>query len=389
VVDLVLLRTIADDESGRPESAVVTESEFADYAGATVDGVHRALVRLERALRILESEPEGRRKRYRLALENADRVPAPRCRRIARKPPLPEAEVRTVEASAPARPEPEPPTPAEIVELPAPKIGADPREPDGPIVIAPGNGEAEIAVPTEVRSITVRNDSLTPFAVTSTRAGDRLEIAIAQPPPAKASLADREESRAFLLEFVPMLAVGPRECDVEALAAARAGKVPIAQLRAHTMRRVRAGLRITSYGIFPKLAEDCVAAAEAWNSAHAPAPATTDLLNIRDQLKEWAGRVELAGPEFAAIASELRGLAEHSGPEVETIDRFLTDLRERMLANARDAAGVERLADIRHDIEPWLKLYRPKMTREQIAALEEQLLGRRILDTLGLPLLQL
>jgi hypothetical protein len=312
VLDLVLLRTLADDENGRPDSAVVTESEFADYAGATIDGVHRALVRLERALRIVESEPEGRRKRYRLALENADRVPAPRCRRIARKPPQPEAEVRTVETSGPATPEPASPSRGEIVELPAPKIDADPPEPGERIVIAPAGGNAEIAVPTEVRTITVRNDSLTPFAVTSTHAGATLEIAIAETPREAAAphQEDLGESRAFLLEFVPTLAASPRECDVEALTAARAGKVPITQLRAHAMRRIRSGLRITSYGIFPKLAADCVAAAEAWDSAHTAAPASADLPDFRDQVSEWAGQVEKAGPEFAAIAGELRRLAE-------------------------------------------------------------------------------
>jgi len=318
-------------------------------------------------------------------------VPAPRCRRIARKPPQAEAEIRTFEASAPEGPEPESPTRADIVELPAPKIGADPPEPGAPIVIAPAGGEAEIAVPEEVRSITVRNDSLTPFAFTSTRAGSTLEIAIVEAsresalPPRK----DVEESRAFLLEFVPMLGAGPRECDVEALAAVRAGKVSLPQLRAHTMRRIRAGLRITSYGIFPKLAEDCVAAAGAWTAAHAPSPATAELPEFGDQLNEWAGQVEQAGPEFAAIAGELRSLADRGGHDFESLDGRLVELREDMIAIARESAGAKRLAEIRRDIEPWLKLYRPKMTREQIAALEEQLLGRRILDALGMPLLHL
>jgi hypothetical protein len=391
IVDLVLLRTLADDENGRPDSAIVTESEFADYAGATVDGVHRALVRLERALCIIESEPEGRRKRYRLALENADCVPAPRCRRIARKPPQPEAEVRMVEACAPAAAEPESPARAEIVEMPAPKIAADPPAPDEPIVIGPAGGEAEIAVPTEVRSITFRNDSPIAVAITSARSGSTLEIAMGEAsresalPPRE----DVEESRAFLLEFVPMLAAGPRECDVEALAAARAGRVSIAQLRAHTTRRIRAGLRITSYGIFPKLAADCVAAAEAWTAAHASSPAAVELPDFRGQLNEWAGQVEKAGPEFAAIADELRGLAEHGGHDFEALDARLVDLRESMIVIAREGAGAERIAEIRRDIEPWLKFYRPKMTREQIAALEEQAFGRRILDALELPLLHL
>ena len=60
VVDLVLLRTIADEDRGRPEWASITEHEFAAFAGATVDGVHRAITRLEHRLKILESAPAGR-----------------------------------------------------------------------------------------------------------------------------------------------------------------------------------------------------------------------------------------------------------------------------------------------------------------------------------------
>ncbi len=63
VVDLLLLRTIGDEAGGRPEWAAITAAEFARYAGATVDGIHRALVRLEGSLKAIESQAGGREKR--------------------------------------------------------------------------------------------------------------------------------------------------------------------------------------------------------------------------------------------------------------------------------------------------------------------------------------
>lgn len=141
---------------------------------------------------------------------------------------------------------------------------------------------------------------------------------------------DLDQCRNLLLEFVPILQCAPREKDVKDLAQARAGLVPIAQLRADVRHRIASGLVLTGYGIFAKLACDCIESAEVW-AASAATVATTKLLPDN---RSAPGRVrrtmDRAGPEFAGIAAGVRTL--DVGGDLDRLNAILADVQACMVA---------------------------------------------------------
>ena len=93
-----------------------------------------------------------------------------------------------------------------------------------------------------------------------------------------------------------------------------------------------------------------------------------------------------------AIAAELRKLsvdAERHISDLEGLERILSELEERMLADAHGYQTAEQLAEARRESDRELMPYRDKMVPEQLAKLEKQYLDRRLFDQGGLPRLSL
>jgi len=73
----------------------------------------------------------------------------------------------------------------------------------------------------------------------------------------------------------------------------------------------------------------------------------------------------------------------------EQLEQSLTTVENILVARVYDSANDETLTRARHAVDSGLKQYREKMTRDQIAALEKQLLESALLKSEGLPRLSL
>ena len=112
-----------------------------------------------------------------------------------------------------------------------------------------------------------------------------------------------------------------------------------------------------------------------------------------DELRAYLERNAASLPEgFEDTAASLRALAaaaaEHFA-DLESLERRLTVLEERMLAGARSRQTEEQAFAARQELDRQLRPYRGKMTAEQLSMLEKQYLERSLLEKAGLPRLSL
>ena len=75
--------------------------------------------------------------------------------------------------------------------------------------------------------------------------------------------------------------------------------------------------------------------------------------------------------------------------DLEQLEQRLTVIEEKMIARLRAAASDEKLFEARRKLDLDLKLYRGKMSADQLAMLEKQFLERKLLEAAGLPRLSL
>ena len=75
--------------------------------------------------------------------------------------------------------------------------------------------------------------------------------------------------------------------------------------------------------------------------------------------------------------------------DVEKLEQCFTKIEEEVTANLRATASDVLMTEIRHDLEQELEPYRNKMTADQLKMLEERFLGRKLLESAGLPRLSL
>ena len=95
---------------------------------------------------------------------------------------------------------------------------------------------------------------------------------------------------------------------------------------------------------------------------------------------------------FHEIASSLESLAGEAAQHMdrlETLERRLTAIEDRMVAMARSVETDEVLFHIRQSLDSELKPYRSKMTADQLATLERRYLDSAILERARLPRLSL
>jgi hypothetical protein len=113
------------------------------------------------------------------------------------------------------------------------------------------------------------------------------------------------------------------------------------------------------------------------------------LEELRAYLKRNADSLPPAYAETAAALRHLAAEAEQHYADLESLERRLTVLEEKMLAVARVAQTEESLLAVRSDLDRQLRPYRGKMTADQLALLEKQFLERSLLEKGGLPRLSL
>ena len=113
------------------------------------------------------------------------------------------------------------------------------------------------------------------------------------------------------------------------------------------------------------------------------------LEELRAYLLRNADSLPLAYAETGAALRQLAADAEQHYSDLESLERRLTVLEEKMIAAARLSQSEESLLAARADLDHQLRPYRGKMTADQLAHLEKQFLERNLLEKTGLPRLSL
>ncbi len=117
-------------------------------------------------------------------------------------------------------------------------------------------------------------------------------------------------------------------------------------------------------------------------------PFTID--DLKAHFSRTAQALRIAG--VTGIADSLDALdrdADQHYADLEQLEQRMTALEDKLVAEVRTHATEESLFAARRDVDAQLKPYRSKMTAEQLAMLERQLLERRLLEDLKLPRLSL
>jgi hypothetical protein len=111
---------------------------------------------------------------------------------------------------------------------------------------------------------------------------------------------------------------------------------------------------------------------------------------LRAYLARNAAEVRKAGFEqVAAALDRLAAEVEVQYGDLEDLERRLTVLEEKLVAEARTRHSEEQLLEARRELDAQLRPYRGKMTADQLAMLEKQYLERNLLEKLRLPRLSL
>jgi hypothetical protein len=100
--------------------------------------------------------------------------------------------------------------------------------------------------------------------------------------------------------------------------------------------------------------------------------------------------IQQLGASLRAIATEASTAPENlSGLDTEDLERRLTTLEGKLLAQLRVQLTEDRLLAIRRELDAQLKPYRSKMNATQLRQLEDQYFERKLLEAARLPRLSL
>ena len=149
-----------------------------------------------------------------------------------------------------------------------------------------------------------------------------------------------------------------------------------------------------------------VAAEELHEAAAGTAPASATQRDTGFEHERVAAHLEsaavallsaqAAAPEACAqtsarlreLAAEVRGSADN-GPDLESLERSLTVLEEKLFAALMTAASEEQLVTLREQAARELAPYKGKMQAVQIKQVQQQFLQKRLLEQYKLPRLSL
>lgn len=93
--------------------------------------------------------------------------------------------------------------------------------------------------------------------------------------------------------------------------------------------------------------------------------------------------------EVAAAVRKLTGGITDAPESVRELELQLATLEEKLSASVVRACPVERLAELRRDVDRGIVPYRGKMTAPQLESLERQFLKRSLFEYYGIPRLSL
>jgi hypothetical protein len=133
---------------------------------------------------------------------------------------------------------------------------------------------------------------------------------------------------------------------------------------------------------------ECPAGQTKQNSKKSP----YDPTQLREHLLNAAADLRWEDSSFSDITEVLEEYAERSGEfvnDVDDLERRLTALEREMVSRMRARQTDADLYSLRASIEPNLKPYRGKMTRDQLAVLEHRHLESALLARANLPRLSL
>jgi hypothetical protein len=116
-----------------------------------------------------------------------------------------------------------------------------------------------------------------------------------------------------------------------------------------------------------------------------------------DKLNQAAERVNPSDAELARRISQARASLADVMPvldspadlDIESLERRLSAVEEKMSAALLASADENILVDIRTDLDKQLAPYRRRMSAEQLSQLERQYVQKRLLERFGLPRLSL
>jgi hypothetical protein len=113
------------------------------------------------------------------------------------------------------------------------------------------------------------------------------------------------------------------------------------------------------------------------------------LEELRAYLERNAASLPAGFEDTAAVLRQLAADAEQHFADLESLERRLTVLEEKMLAQARTHQTEQQALNARQELDRQLRPYRGKMTADQLSMLEKQYLERSLLEKSGLPRLSL
>jgi hypothetical protein len=122
---------------------------------------------------------------------------------------------------------------------------------------------------------------------------------------------------------------------------------------------------------------------------HRGSAAPFSIEELRAYLAANAAALEAEYGEIAASLSKLADDVERHYADLEDLERRLTVLEDKVMAQARARQSEEELLEARRELDRQLRPYRAKMSAEQLAMLEKQYLDRNLLEKAGLPRLSL
>ena len=96
--------------------------------------------------------------------------------------------------------------------------------------------------------------------------------------------------------------------------------------------------------------------------------------------------------DLASASESLKGIAPDNPDalgDLESLENNLSALEEKVTAALMRSAPVERIAELRAEVEKGLAPYRRKMAAGQIESLERQFLKKRLFEYYGVPRLSL
>jgi len=116
-----------------------------------------------------------------------------------------------------------------------------------------------------------------------------------------------------------------------------------------------------------------------------------------DKLNQAAERVNPSDAELArridqaraSLADVMPVLDSPADLDIESLERRLSAVEEKMSAALLASADENILVDIRTDLDKQLAPYRRRMSAEQLSQLERQYVQKRLLERFGLPRLSL